>query len=105
MASNYIRQNPDEFAPFIGCSPDDPEFESYCEKVASEVKAEWGGQVEIKALSECLKRPIYVYSSNAPLLKTGAEFENESSLPVKISFHRHLYTLGEHYNSVVRSCC
>ena len=34
MAAEYIRQNADDFAPFIGCtSADDPEFDLYCRLV------------------------------------------------------------------------
>lgn len=31
MAADYIRQNADDFVPFIGCtSAEDPEFDIYC---------------------------------------------------------------------------
>jgi OTU domain-containing protein 6 len=104
MAADYIRSKGEDFAPFLGCSPEDEEFETYCQKVASDTLAEWGGQVEIRALSESLERPIYVYSSDAPILKTGEQFEKSTIPPLKLSFHRHLYTLGEHYNSLIPHC-
>lgn len=76
----------------------DSAFDEYCSKVESDQLAEWGGQIEIKALSEALHHPIYVYSSDAPVLITG---EDEDGIPLRVSFHRYYYALGEHYNSVV----
>lgn len=71
------------------------------ENVAS---AEWGGQLEIKALSECLQRPIFVYEANAPVVKMGEEFYNPHSpeQPIRLTYHKHYYALGEHYNSVTQ---
>lgn len=84
-------------------------FEEYVEKVRS--SAVWGGQLELRALSEGLHCPIVVFSAEGPPLTMGAEYydsENESGdtnwgskKALLLSFHRHYYALGEHYNSVV----
>ena len=103
MASDYIRRRSEDFAPFIGCSPDDEAFNQYCEKVASEALAEWGGELEIRALSECLGYPIYIYSASSPLLKMGDD--STGLKPIRLSYHRHFYALGEHYNSVIPAGC
>ncbi len=110
IAADHIRRNANEFAPFIGVLPEDEEFESYCQKVASESAAEWGGQLEIRALSECLQRPIYVYSASAPVVVMGEEHttsigQKGEIIPIRISYHRHLFALGEHYNSLIPLCC
>jgi OTU domain-containing protein 6 len=63
--------------------------------------AEWGGELEIKALSSCLKKEIHVFSAEAPLLKMGEENRILGSSPLLISFHNHFYSLGAHYNSIV----
>mmetsp|Transcript_24215 Transcript_24215/g.50748 ORF Transcript_24215/g.50748 Transcript_24215/m.50748 type:complete len:339 (-) Transcript_24215:255-1271(-) len=83
-------------------------FEEYIENVRS--SSAWGGQLELRALSEGLKCPIVVFSAEGSPLTMGAEFassaesgENEwdKKRALLLSFHRHYYALGEHYNSVV----
>ena len=71
-------------------------------KVESIITAEWGGQIEIRALSECLQRVIYIYEANAPVIKMGEEHHNRYSTeePIRLTYHKHYYALGEHYNSV-----
>ncbi|XP_037297549.1 deubiquitinase OTUD6B [Manduca sexta] len=98
--SNYIRQNKDDFIPFMS-HPDtcdmltEAEFEQYCDKI-TETKV-WGGQLEIRALSNSLKCPINVIQATGPeCIEQGAEFDNP---PLVITYHRHMYSLGEHYNS------
>jgi OTU domain-containing protein 6 len=104
MAADHIRKNAQEFAPFLGLDPEEDEFRSYCSKVASDSLAEWGGQLEIRALTECLQREVRVYSANAPLLTMG---DSNGLPPLRLAFHRHYYALGEHYNSVTTTdtCC
>ena len=40
------------------------EFESFCERVAS--SKDWGGQLELRALSEALRMPILVFAADSP---------------------------------------
>lgn len=111
LAGAHIRQHPDSFAPFLGFDAADPEFESYCSKIENVSGAEWGGQLEVRALSECLRRPIHIYEAAAPVIKMGEEtaarvdssVESSSTTePIIVTYHRHYYALGEHYNSVTR---
>ena len=85
-------------------------YEEYVHNVKS--TSTWGGQLELRALSEALKCPIVVFSSEGPPLTMGAEYfateeerEGEDNWGEKkallLSFHRHYYALGEHYNSVI----
>lgn len=101
LAADYLRSHPEEFCPFLGLELGDAEFETYCDNVASLTKAEWGGQLEIKALSAVLQRPILVYSANAPVLRMDDSGGQGDSTPLSVTYHKHYYTLGEHYNSVM----
>jgi OTU domain-containing protein 6 len=101
LAGEYLKVHAEEFAPFLGLSPSDSEYEEYCRKVISVGDAEWGGQLEIKALCSCLNRTMLIFSADSPVLKMGDEEGKEcSKIPLKLAYHRHFYALGEHYNSV-----
>ena len=95
LVSDTLLSQKDDFQPFL--SLDDQEFEDYCKKMASTPK--WGGQVEITALSRALKKPIEVIQAEGPVVQVGLdEFKSEKS--IILTYHRHYYGLGEHYNSV-----
>ena len=98
MAADHLRMNSTDYAPFAGLLPNSPDYEEYCRKVQSVADAEWGGQLEIRALSNCLEKRILVYDalSSTPILM-GDEF---TGTPLRLTYHRHYYALGEHYNSV-----
>jgi OTU domain-containing protein 6 len=104
LAADQLRTHADMYAPFLCLSDDQQsaEYDAYCDTVESITAAKWGGQTEINAISSRLKVPIWVYEVDRPVLKMGAEHEDSENgvLPLKISYHRHFYALGEHYNSV-----
>lgn len=75
------------------------EFDAYCDKVASLTDAEWGGQLEVKALSAALNVPILIYAADGPVV-TMNDADSSSTKPLRVTFHKNYYTLGEHYNSV-----
>eukprot|EP01118_Nematostelium_gracile_P004167 TRINITY_DN1489_c0_g1_i1.p1 TRINITY_DN1489_c0_g1~~TRINITY_DN1489_c0_g1_i1.p1 ORF type:complete len:341 (-),score=104.98 TRINITY_DN1489_c0_g1_i1:443-1465(-) len=100
QASQYMLKNPDDFMPFIdsddGMISQDG-FKDYCDKVANTTV--WGGQLELRALSNSLQSPITVFTAdNGPNIEMGTDFDTE---PLKLTYHRRAYTLGEHYNSVI----
>ena len=97
IAANYLRENSDEFAPFVGFSSGSTEYERYCQSVESVSSAEWGGQVEIRVLANCLQKQIHIYDNQCPVIMMGEEFVGT---PLKLTYHRHYFALGEHYNSV-----
>ncbi|KAF2314959.1 hypothetical protein GH714_037331 [Hevea brasiliensis] len=75
-------------------------FENYCKEV--ECTSAWGGQLELGALIHCLRRPIMIYSGSFPDVEMGKEYKFESSSgSILLSYHKHAFGLGEHYNSVV----
>ena len=100
LAAAYLRGHAEEFAPFLGMEAASIEFEEYCAKVDSVTGAEWGGQIELRALADALERQIHIYDSTTPLLVMGQDFPDSN--PLKLTYHRHYYSLGEHYNSVER---
>jgi OTU domain-containing protein 6 len=89
----------EDFAPFCEFTDDVPDFQTYVNRVRS--SADWGGHLELRALSLALNRPMLVYSaqSREPLLIE--ERGSEISDPIRLSFHLNSYALGEHYNQVV----
>lgn len=100
--SSYIRDNKDDFMPFMSnpktCDMlTDAEFEDYCDTIR-DTKV-WGGQLEIRALSNLLKCPVNVLQATGPdIIEQGSEFEGPALL---ITYHRYMYQLGEHYNSTL----
>lgn len=117
--ADYMRKHPDDFMPFISDSDEhmagienkeagneshnmsqqEKYFLGYCSAI--EKTAVWGGQPEILALSRAYHTPIHVVQAGSPVVKVGTEeATGPEDLPVIISYHRHMYGLGEHYNSL-----
>ena len=125
-ATEHIRLHPVDFGPFLPYEPQDgfPEGEhpapsavraavdSYCARMAR--PGIWGGHPELRALATVLLTPIVVHEADAPPqtimpmtdedVRAGGRASGvgagEGSL--MLSYHRHYYALGEHYNSVVK---
>eukprot|EP01103_Thecamoeba_quadrilineata_P012791 TRINITY_DN3387_c0_g1_i1.p1 TRINITY_DN3387_c0_g1~~TRINITY_DN3387_c0_g1_i1.p1 ORF type:complete len:184 (-),score=40.86 TRINITY_DN3387_c0_g1_i1:27-578(-) len=97
LVSRYMRDHPNEFIPFID-SDTEVTFETfleYCDQ--TENTSTWGGQVELKALSCALERCIIVYSADGPEVEMGSEFSDKA--PLRLTYHKKYFALGEHYNS------
>lgn len=100
-ASKYLLSNRDDFAPFI-TDPNTGEmltpsaYDEYCSQV--EHTPAWGGQPELRALSQALKRRIEVLQAEGTNIVFGEELPNDKS--IFLTYYRHYYGLGEHYNSV-----
>lgn len=97
--ADYIVENKDTLKFYMtntetGDSLDDAEFNAYCSAVRN--TPAWGGQIEITALSNVLKAPIEVIQATGPATIQGERVFNEPNLI--ITYHRHMYSLGEHYN-------
>lgn len=100
--AEHMRNHADDFLPFLtnpntGDMYTSDEFEKYCSEV--EHTAAWGGQLELRALTQVLHLPIEVIQANSSTIKIGEEFNSD---PVTLVYMRHAYGLGEHYNSVER---
>ncbi|KAG1947095.1 deubiquitinase OTUD6B [Pimephales promelas] len=100
QTAQYMRSHADDFLPFL-TNPDsgdmytEDEFEKYCNDVAD--TAAWGGQLELKALSQVLQLPIEVIQAESPSIIIGEDYDKP---PITLIYMRHAYGLGEHYNSV-----
>ncbi|GMK54235.1 hypothetical protein CspeluHIS016_0108210 [Cutaneotrichosporon spelunceum] len=124
VAAQYMREHKDDFIPFLpsvdgedmpGATDDgimdDAQFDEYCHRV--EGTAEWGGEPEIQALSRAYDIPIHVIQRGPPTVVShgglgdafGGATDAQASADageriVRISYHRRMYGLGEHYNSL-----
>lgn len=98
--ADYIRQNKDSLIFYMtnaetGDCLNDAQFERYCEDLQN--TAAWGGQVEISALSQILRVPIEVIqATGAPTIQGDDKFKGPNLI---ITYHRTMYSLGEHYNA------
>ncbi|KAL5561546.1 hypothetical protein UlMin_031293 [Ulmus minor] len=113
MVATHMRNHSSAFLPFFlsetsaGDESDDSlaeRFENYCKEVES--TAAWGGQLELGALTHCLKKHIMIYSGSFPDVEMGKEYKSNgesdyTDSSIRLSYHRHAFGLGEHYNSVV----
>ena len=115
--ANFMRSHINEFLPFLNDmdstsmsstssnNDEDKEsyFTSYCNRIECMQNAEWGGQVELNALASLLQRQIFIYAMNVPILRMGELIEDSNSKPpIRLTYHKHFYTLGEHYNSTMK---
>ncbi|XP_028820306.1 deubiquitinase OTUD6B isoform X2 [Denticeps clupeoides] len=96
----HMRSRADDFLPFLtnpqtGDLYTADEFEKYCSDVAG--TAAWGGQLELRALTQVLRIPIEVIQADSPSIVIGEEYEAPA---IVLIYMRHAYGLGEHYNSV-----
>lgn len=105
LTSEYMLAHSDGFLPFMALDEDvtsaEDAFATYCDRVAN--TADWGGQLELRALACALRTPIEVFSAEGDVLVMGGEFVNEddeSAPKLQLTYHLHYYTLGEHFNSV-----
>lgn len=100
QTADYISTNKDSLIFYMtnlttGDCLTDAEFDQYCDAIRN--TPAWGGQIEIKALSNVLKCPIEVLQATGPPTIQG---EDDFSGPnLVIAYHRLMYSLGEHYNS------
>ncbi|KAK6260184.1 hypothetical protein SCA6_014658 [Theobroma cacao] len=113
MVAAYMRKHASDFHPFFlsentidGDSDDSlvERFENYCKEVES--TATWGGQLELGALTHCLRKHIMIFSGSFPDVEMGREYKSDggstsSNATIRLSYHRHAFGLGEHYNSVI----
>jgi OTU domain-containing protein 6 len=99
LAADQMRTHVDMYAPFLALPGSCPEYDAYCDNVENVSSAVWGGQTELSAIAACLQVPIWVYEVGRPVLKME-NGNSDTDAVLKVSYHRHFYALGEHYNSV-----
>jgi OTU domain-containing protein 6 len=104
LCADTLVAHEDDFAPFCEYDDETDTFTSYVNAVRS--SSQWGGHLELRALSLALNRPIYIYSADTvagkePLVIDGRTETVNADEPIRLSYHLHYYALGEHYNMVV----
>ena len=92
VAAAYIEQHADDFVPFL----EEP-LAAYVAKVRD--TGEWGGHLEIIALSKAFGRDICVLhgSGQCDKIENGG---HSSEQPLWLAYYKHSHGLGEHYNSL-----
>ena len=107
LCADQLMKLREEYEPFADLDYSNvSSYDEYVEKVRA--SSEWGGHLELRALSSALDKTIVVYSADgAPLhIRNGDENgdtndDGGNGGTIRLSFHRRYYALGEHYNSVV----
>jgi len=101
QTGNELRRNKSAYWPFLS-SPktgepySEEEYSNYCNVMES--TPAWGGQVELLALATVLGRPLTIIQGEGQeCLVVG---DDQKGQPITLTYHRHMYGLGEHYNSV-----
>jgi OTU domain-containing protein 6 len=100
LAAQNMRANPDTYSPYLDEEDMVAGFDNYCTKM--QTTPAWGGQLELQAIARALECELWVHSADAPVVKMGQEFAQKERPPLQVSFHKHYFALGEHYNSVVK---
>lgn len=103
--SQYMLDNSDNFMPFLlndqGDLMSEQDYKNYCIRIAK--TKEWGGHLELTAISQFTCKPIHIYQADNRLPIVIEPELKTSRKPILLSFHKHLYHLGEHYNSLVEA--
>ncbi|KAF9464651.1 hypothetical protein BDZ94DRAFT_1161340 [Collybia nuda] len=111
-ASQYMLSHPNDFIPFLPAFEEDmggdaeggimslEGFDRYCASIRD--TAVWGGEPEILALSRAYDVPIHVIQGGRPpvVVHNPRDGPVDEGRIVRISYHRKMYGLGEHYNSL-----
>lgn len=105
LTCDYMLQNSEDFQPYLandeGDFLDSEKYREYCDNIKN--TPVWGGQLELKALSDVLKVSIEIVQGEGSDILIGEDKKNENCLV--ITFHRHLLGSGEHYNSTEPNAC
>ncbi|CEP09217.1 hypothetical protein [Parasitella parasitica] len=96
LAAEHMRQHPDDFKPFLYLEDDN--FDRYCDDIVN--TARWGGQLEVLALARSSQVPVDIIQDGGPIIKI-CDDEYPEKPSIKLAYHKHLYSLGAHYNSLV----
>lgn len=94
-AARYISEHPTEFEPFL----EEP-IERYTNKIKN--TAEWGGQLELQAIARAYGIDINVLQADGRIEKIESGHESEVE-PIWLTYYRHSFGLGEHYNALKKT--
>ncbi|GFY60961.1 deubiquitinase OTUD6B [Trichonephila inaurata madagascariensis] len=100
LTATYLLTHREDFIPFLvdpdtGNNMTSEQYEKYCKDIVD--ANTWGGHIEVSALSKIFGKPIEIIQADRDIT-----IGDESASPkLIISYHKSLYGLGAHYNSVV----
>lgn len=105
LCGNHILDQQDTFLPFFDFDEmAEQSVEAYVTKLKT--TSVWGGQMELRALSNVLNVPIHVFVADGediefvPVVTAATDAgDNKLNDSLNITFHKHYLTAGEHYNS------
>eukprot|EP00521_Asterionellopsis_glacialis_P006822 CAMPEP_0195283528 /NCGR_PEP_ID=MMETSP0707-20130614/2050_1 /TAXON_ID=33640 /ORGANISM="Asterionellopsis glacialis, Strain CCMP134" /LENGTH=330 /DNA_ID=CAMNT_0040342711 /DNA_START=124 /DNA_END=1116 /DNA_ORIENTATION=+ len=109
LCAQGLLTHQEELEPFCELEPPLQTYQEYVENVKS--SSDWGGHLELRALHLQLQVPMIVYRGMGlePLvfgtLPDDEDEDNDNDNTPKIirlSYHKHYYALGEHYNQVIK---
>ncbi|OKL63910.1 hypothetical protein UA08_00610 [Talaromyces atroroseus] len=97
VTADYITEHQDNFVPFM----EDP-LDEYVKKIR--LTAEWGGQLELHAISEAYGVEINILQGDGRVEKIQpASLETDDEVKrIWLAYYRHTYGLGEHYNALAQ---
>lgn len=103
--SQYMLDNANDFLPFLvnddGDLMNDDEYKAYCSNIAK--TRQWGGHLELTAIAQMTKKEIHIFQAEGRQVPLIIETKTKTDkAPILLSFHKHLYRLGEHYNSLIK---
>ena len=93
VAASYISDHPDDFSPFL----EEP-LDEYIRKIRE--TGEWGGNLELSALSKAYRVSINILQGNNRIEVIDSNSENKHTL--WLAYYHYSFGLGEHYNSLRR---
>lgn len=94
-AADYIRSQPDDFIPYLFDETTLSVRDIFEYTKELEETAMWGSDMELLALSKTYNTAIRVLvAGSAPIV-----FNEGEDKELVVAFYKHLYGLGEHYNS------
>ncbi|ERF71267.1 hypothetical protein EPUS_05319 [Endocarpon pusillum Z07020] len=93
--AEFISQHPDDFEPFL----EEP-IDEYTNKIKH--TAEWGGQLELQAISRAYEIDINVLQADGRVEKIDSGRESETGA-IWLTYYRHSFGLGEHYNALKKA--
>lgn len=90
VAADFIEKHADDYVPFL-----EEDLDTYLDKIRD--TGEWGGQIELMALSKAYKVKICVVHGDGNVIEIG---DGDDDKKIWLAFYKHGYGLGEHYNSL-----
>lgn len=91
LVVKHLRMEKNFYSPFI-----DEDYEEYC--INLENGHSWGGHLEIEIISKLLGLQIIIYQ----MIEPQKIVFNYGNVVIRICYRKHAYSLGEHYDSLIK---